>query len=447
MKIIKLKSENVKRIQAIEIKPDGNFVVVSGKNDQGKSSILDSIVYAIGGSRNLPPEPIRKGQKKAVVEIEFEDLKIRWVCTQSGQTLSVGNKEGLKYDSPQKVLDAFYSKLTFDPLEFSRLGDTDPTKQAEMLKKLVGLDFSKQDSEISRLYESRKDVNREVKQLAARLEPLPPVVISFDDDFSTDDVLKRQTEAINTNRANDVIRREATDAESKLETANKEKSSQQKRCNELKEQIVGLQARLELETKLLVSFSEKIADLQADAKSKREKILELKDIDLSDFQEQLKKVEQNNERIRQNKQRKELDEQYKLKTNESEDYTKKIEELQNFKQEAIIKASFPVPGLGFSSEGFVTFNELPFNQASTSVKLKTSIAVGIALNPKMKVLLVRNGNDLDEENMKLVADIAEKHDIQIWIERCGSNNDVGFVIEDGLVKEVKSKQVKNFDGE
>ena len=34
-KIVKLKSENVKRIKAVEINPDGSMVVIGGNNAQG----------------------------------------------------------------------------------------------------------------------------------------------------------------------------------------------------------------------------------------------------------------------------------------------------------------------------------------------------------------------------------------------------------------------------
>ncbi len=43
MKIIKLQSENIKKLKAIEIKPDSNLIQITGANAQGKTSVLDSI--------------------------------------------------------------------------------------------------------------------------------------------------------------------------------------------------------------------------------------------------------------------------------------------------------------------------------------------------------------------------------------------------------------------
>ena len=53
MKIVSLQAENFKRLKAVEIKPDGSTVVITGKNAQGKSSILDSIFAAVGGAADF----------------------------------------------------------------------------------------------------------------------------------------------------------------------------------------------------------------------------------------------------------------------------------------------------------------------------------------------------------------------------------------------------------
>ena len=65
MKIISLQSENIKKIKAVEIRPTDNTVIISGKNGQSKSSVLDSIYYALGGKDKIPSKPIRDGEKKA----------------------------------------------------------------------------------------------------------------------------------------------------------------------------------------------------------------------------------------------------------------------------------------------------------------------------------------------------------------------------------------------
>lgn len=62
IKINKLEIENVKRIKAVKIEPTQNgLTIVGGNNNQGKTSVLDSIAWALGGDRYKPSEATRNG--------------------------------------------------------------------------------------------------------------------------------------------------------------------------------------------------------------------------------------------------------------------------------------------------------------------------------------------------------------------------------------------------
>lgn len=90
-------------------------------------------------------------------------------------------------------------------------------------------------------------------------------------------------------------------------------------------------------------------------------------------------------------------------------------------------------GLTFDENG-VLLNKIPFDQASSAEQLKVSLAMGIAMNPKLRVLLIRDGSLLDEDNLKMIAELAAKNDCQIWLERVGSGDEVSIIIEDGSIK-------------
>src|SRR6185436_2642524 len=130
-KIIKLTSENVKRLTAVEITPKGNVVVIGGRNGAGKSSVLDSIEYALGGDPSAKM-PVRRGEKNAKVVVDLGDIVVKRSFTSAGGThLIVTNADGEKQTSPQAILDKLVGRLTFDPLEFSR---QKPAQQAETLR-------------------------------------------------------------------------------------------------------------------------------------------------------------------------------------------------------------------------------------------------------------------------------------------------------------------------
>jgi len=106
--------------------------------------------------------------------------------------------------------------------------------------------------------------------------------------------------------------------------------------------------------------------------------------------------------------------------------------LDKTKAAALAKAKFPVDGLGFDDSG-VTYQNVPFDQASSAEQIRVSLGMAIALNPKLRVIRILDGSLLDDDNLKMISDAAAEHDFQVWIERVGDNGSVGIVIEDGQV--------------
>lgn len=139
MHITELRAENIKRLVAVRVKPDGSLVVVGGNNGQGKTSLLDSIAMALGGKDLMPAEPLRRGAEKGQITVTLDDgatIK-RTLTSGGGGQLTVTNADGARYPTPQKLIDGLVGKLSFDPLSFSRM---ESKAQAATLRALVGLD-------------------------------------------------------------------------------------------------------------------------------------------------------------------------------------------------------------------------------------------------------------------------------------------------------------------
>lgn len=105
MKIIRLSAENVKKLKAVEITPDGSVVMITGPNGSGKSSVLDCIYYALAGTSDIPSKPIREGQEKAHVKLELGEVTVIRRFSDSGTTLVVEGEKGARFPSPQRLLD------------------------------------------------------------------------------------------------------------------------------------------------------------------------------------------------------------------------------------------------------------------------------------------------------------------------------------------------------
>lgn len=417
MKIIQLKSENVKRLQAVEIRPDGNVVVIGGKNGAGKSSVLDSIQWALAGKPDAPL-PVRKGEAKAHIVADLGDLVVaRTITPQGGGSLVVRNADGVKQDSPQTILDKLVGKLTFDPLEFSR---QKPAQQAETLRSLVGLDFAALEKEREKQFNARTAVNAEVKALKARLDALPKYDGVPEQEQSTGAIMAEQAKALAVN-ANNREQRQLHDASRRnLETTKSHLAELEDRARKL-EETIKQQRRI-------------LAEFEADFKTTEAVVAGLKDLPTDGFLNRLQEVEETNRKIRCNEARKSVVQKYKEKIKSAEDLTDALVRLDSQKRERINTAKYPIEGLAFDLAGGVEWQGIPFEQCSSAEQLRVSVAIGLALNPKLKILLIRDGSLLDPDSLKIIGEMAAKADAQVWLERVGVDAATSVIIEDGHVQ-------------
>ena len=123
----------------------------------------------------------------------------------------------------------------------------------------------------------------------------------------------------------------------------------------------------------------------------------------------------------------------------SRELTTAMDARTTAKATAFEQATMPVPGLGFGA-GVVTFEGRPFEQASTAEQLRVSVAVAMAMNPKLRVIRIKEGSLLDPENVALIAEMARKHDYQVWLEAISGHSPAAILIEDGMVAPGKPEE-------
>lgn len=425
MKIVKLTSENVKRLRVVEIEPDGSLVLIGGRNGAGKTSLLDSIEMALGGEKSIPPQPINTSARRARIVADLGELVIERTFSAKGSELVVRNADGEPQKSPQTLLNSLCSRIAFDPLEFSRLDDT---KQARTLRELVGLDFSALDTKRQKLFTDRTAANREAKALETRWNALP-----FHKDAPAEET------SITELMAEAKKRRAECDQNEKKRAAVTEI---EREIGEIDSAIGEIDARI-ADLKLQLAECEERREAKTAAKTKRQDALtaarsalaSLVDPDVAEVEARLETVEETNRKVRENAKRAELMNQHREACDKANELTDQIEEIDAEKARQLAAAQFPIPGLGFDEDG-VTLNGLPLTQASAAQRLRVSVAMGLALNPKLKVLLIRDGSLLDDDSLRMVAEMAAEHDAQVWIERVGDKDPSAIVIEDGMVREV-----------
>lgn len=410
-KIIRLESSNFKRLKAVLIEPDkdGNLVIVAGKNGQGKTSVLDSITAALGGvNAKTTPKPIRDGEERAEIVLETEDLIVTRRFTASGSTLTVKSHDGAVYPKGQAKLDDLLGKLSLDPLAFTQLSDRD---QLSTLLGLVDLPFNpdKLAAERKDLFDRRTDANRTTKELTARAAEYVSRPADLPDEEVSVSALLTEYRAA-----------EAWDQEVKDVKTNVQWWADKNRA--LAERIAEMQKELDWAKKQESDAVARAADYEA-----------MPSIDVDFIQTQIDNAEQINAAVRHHKTGEHVRAGLTLAQQEAESLADGIKEIDAQKATGLAAAKFPIEGLGFDDSG-VTYQGVPFKQASGAEQLRVSLAMAIALNPKLRVIRIADGSLLDPDNLALVEEVAKENDFQVWIEMVGDGDGRGIIIEDGSVR-------------
>lgn len=408
LKIVSLQAKNVLRLSAVRIEPDGNIVTLGGKNGAGKSSVLNVIAMAIGGKKLFPPQPVKEGEDLATIDLDLGDLMISRTISATKDTLLVKDAKGLR--GTQTMLTALFDSLAFDPLAFSRMK---AGAQAEALRVAMGVDFTELDDTRDREYESRTQVGREIKRIKGALDS-----ITFHKDAPAEPVsVAELSDEMDRRRA---VNRENEQARISLASASDNVLVREEDIEETRAELARLEKRL-------VGEKKDHADLV-------EKVKSLTDADTEEIADKLRNADVDNAMVRSNAEHRKLSETLEGFESDRAQLTATIDAIGKEKLDTLAAVDFPVDGLTFGADG-VELDGLPFEQASTAQQLWVSVAVGIASNPKLRVMMIRDGSLLDPDSLTLVHAMAEEHDCQFWIEDARTDDPSAIIIEDGEIRE------------
>lgn len=433
--ITQLSIENFMRIKAVEIRPDGSLVQITGKNGAGKSAVLNAIQAVLGGKGAEPPDPIHHGADSGriavLIDVQCPDCDSQGsaesddgvkhtkeemlpceTCTGTGRIdkyrvekifengtskLVVTSPDGkIKFSSPQALLNALYSDIGFDPAALLRMKRAD---RDEMFRELVGLDFADIEARITAAFDTRTDIGRAVRTVEAQIKDLPEV--------EAPDVAVKLTDLL-----------AERDAAHQKAYENQQRDDKIRRCMK----VVGdLAAHIEC-------LQEELAGEKQNLDSARGSSAHvLPDID--EITEKINSAQMTNHRVRQRQSRQaKLDQLRDLRDQEA-GLTHEVEALRSDKRNLIEAAEMPIEGLDYGDDG-ITYNGVPLEQASQSEQLLVWTAIGLALNPG-GVVLIREGSFLDTEHLAELEDFVEANGGCVWLERVTDGQNVGVVIEEG----------------
>jgi DNA repair exonuclease SbcCD ATPase subunit len=415
MKIIEMTVENVKKIKAINIKPHGNMVIIEGKNEQGKTSLMDCIAYAIGGQRLIPDDPIRKGEKSGKVEIVFPDWIVTRTWTEVNTYIKIVTKDGAKISNPQQLLNSLMGDLSFDPMGLVMMNKEERQK---LLKDITGISWDDLEEAYNESYQERTLLNRDIKDLSARLtsfEKLEPL----QEYEELEELEERRTKIRGHNK-------QIEDAEIYIKSKGESIEELENNCIFIEQEILKLQAKIKNNLEKISSYKFEI--------EKKKPITALEKMDEKLIKDAIANTVKQKSLKEKWDQKKSIEDSLKSKQDNLSRLQELRDDLRKQKTNRIQSAKFPIEGLGFADDD-ITYQDIKFSEISMAQKIKVSMAIAMAKNPKIKVIRIMNGSLLDSDSMKEVERLATYYDFQVWIERVADNkNSNAIYIEDGEVK-------------
>ena len=398
--VTELRADDWLRLRAVrlELAPVGGMTVLGGRNGQGKSSVLGVIEAALGGGGRLPARPVREGADKGSVAVTLSDgLVVERTFTAAGGTQLKVSKDGMQASSPQGRLDALLGPLSFDPLEFDRLKDGD---KAERVRQLAGLDLSDLDAERRRAYDGRTDVGRIVRQKEGELAGLPPA---------------------------DPDAPEAAPDLAALTGAFMDAQAAHGRW-------AGMQERAEALGRKAAALAQELVDAQRELTDAKAAARQTPEPDVGHAQRALQDADALARRFQAAVRRKAVEAALLQARHDQAGLTGRIRDVDAERDARIKAAALPVDGLGFDPEtGLLVLDGLPYAQASQARRLRASLAIAEAMHPALRILLMREGSNLDDAGLHLVAQWARDKDMHVLIERVQVDGLTGIVIEDGEI--------------
>ena len=409
LKINKLEIENVKRIKAVKIEPTQNgLTIIGGNNNQGKTSVLDSIAWALGGERFKPSQATREG---SVIPPTLR------IITNNGLVVErKGKNSALKVTDPngqkagQQLLNEFISELAID---LPRFMEASASKKAQTLLQIIGVEeqllgLEKEEKEI---YQERLYVGRtaDQKEKFAKEQPFYPDVPK--DLVSPSELIREQQEILAKNGENQRKREQAAKIREDVKRAHGEVL----RLTELLEDAKQVHKKL-------------MEDLDIAEKSAKD----LKDESTEELETSISNIEETNRKVRANLDKEKAEEDAQVYRNQYAELTKKLDEVRDKKTELLSSVELPLPDLSVK-DGELIYKGQKWDNMSGSDRLKVSTAIVRKLNPKCGFVLMDKLDQVDLRTLQEFGEWLEKEGLQAIATRVSTGEECSIIIEDGYV--------------
>ncbi|WP_353853098.1 AAA family ATPase [Dehalobacter restrictus] len=401
--INKLEIENVKRVKAVKIEPTAaGLTVVGGRNEQGKTSILDAIAWALGGDKYRPSDAQREGStippylhivmsNGLVVERKGKNSDLKVID-------STGQKGG------QQLLNEFVEQLALDLPKFMQSSNKE---KAETLLKIIGVgdklfELERQKNEIFNRRHAIGQIADQKKKFAKEQPYFPDAP---KEPVSASELIRQQQEILANNGEN-----------------------QRKRQNLqfLEGQAADIQRKID-------DLLEKQKVILSDLETARKSALDLHDESTAELESNIANIEEINRKVRANLDKDKAEEDALNYSNQYDALTGQLNDVRQGKIDLLKGADLPLPDLSVV-DGELTYKGRKWDGMSGSEQLKVSVAIVRKLNPKCGFVLMDKLEQMDIDSLKEFGAWLESEGLQAIATRVSTGEECSIIIEDGYVK-------------
>lgn len=404
IKINKLEIENVKRVKAVTLEPTQNgLTVIGGRNGQGKTSILDSIAWALGGDRYKPSKAQREGSVLPPnLHLTLSNgLEIRREGKNSALKVidPSGNKAG------QQLLNGFVEEFSINLPKFMEASSTD---KAKTLLQIIGVgdQLATMEQQETEKYNQRKTIGQIADQKKKFAAEMTYYSDAPKDLVSVSELITQQQSVLAKNGENGRLRAQ-------------------------RDGLVTIKDNLDAEIDRLIAER---ADVEAKLVIAEKSALDLIDESTEQLEQNIAQVEQINLKVRANLDKDKASEDAKAYEDQYLGLTAEIKSIREEKTKLLDNADLPLPGLSVA-EGELIYNDQKWDNMSGAEQLKVSTAIVRKLNPECGFILIDKLEQMDLDTMNEFGKWLEQEELQAIATRVSTGDECSIIITDGYAEE------------
>lgn len=411
--ITALEAENVKRIKAVALTPaPTGLTLVGGNNNQGKTSVLDALAWALGGDRFHPNAAQRDG---AVAPAHLKVTLSNGVIVErkgKNSTLTVTDPTGRR--SGQQLLNAFIEPLALDLPRFMEASDKE---KADILLRIIGIgtELHVRDLEIKSLYDKRTFTGQLAQQKKHFAEELIYYPEAPEEPVSASDLIHQQQEILARNGEN------------------QRKRNQLVQLTDLLERQKKVVADLEFQ---LSTEKQRLTTMQADVKIAQTSAENLQDESTAELEASIRSIEETNQKVRANLEKARAEDEAAQYASDYDKLTEAITQKRADRMALLNGADLPLPELSVE-DGALTYKGKHWRDMSGSDQLRVAAAIVRRLNPDCGFVLLDKLEQMDMTTLTEFGRWLEAEHLQAIATRVSTGSECQIIIEDGMVKDAE----------